>query len=174
MKLYMIMIAGAAVLPAGAAAQEGKPVAPVVASVLDCRGQTEAEARLRCFDQATSALDQAVRSGGLVALDRNAVRTTRRSLFGFNVNLPFFGGGEKAEDEPEEAKQIDAVVRSARAAGFENWQLELDTGAVWQTTEATPKLGMPRTGDKVTIRKSAAGGYMLDYAQRRIRAKRVR
>ena len=173
MKLHIIMVAAAAALPAAAAAQDKKPVPAAVATVVGCRAEADPEARLRCFDQAASALDQAVASGALIALDRDAVRTTRRSLFGLDINLPFFGG-DKGEDEPEEAKEIQAVVKSARETGYANWLLELDTGAYWQTTEATPNLPMPRPGAKVTIRKGLAGGYMLDYAQRRIRAKRIR
>ncbi len=168
-KAFVIVVAGAAV--GSAAAAQAAQQAPAIASVVNCRAVQDPQARLRCFDEAAAALAQAVQGGSLVTLDRESVRKTRRSLFGFDVDLPFFGGGKKHEEQPEE-KEIEAAVKSARGTGNGMWLLTLDTGATWQTTEASPLL-MPKPGDKVTIKKGLAGGYMLQYRKRSTRAKRV-
>ncbi len=158
-------------MASAATAQTSTQTPPAIASVVSCRAVQDPQARLRCFDEAASALSQAVQGGGLVALDRESVRKTRRSLFGFDVDLPFFGGSRKHDEQPEE-KEIEAGVKSARDAGYGTWLVELDTGAKWQTTEANPLL-MLKPGDKVTIKKGLAGGYMLKYRRRATRAKRV-
>jgi hypothetical protein len=169
-KLFGIAVVGAAAASM-AAAQESKQTPPAIASVVNCRTVQDEAARLRCFDAAAAALAQAMEGGNLVAMDRESVRKTRRTLFGFDVDLPFFGGGKKHDEQPEE-KEIEAAVTSAQSAGHGKWLLKLDTGAMWQTIEAAPIL-MPKAGDKVTIRKGVAGGYMLQYRKRTVRAKRV-
>ena len=152
--------------PTGASAES-------VSAIANCRSQSRDEDRLRCYDKAAAALDEAIKSGTVVLVDRDTMKKTRRSLFGLSLPyLPFFGGDD--EKEPQEAKEITAKVKFAQPAGYEMWLLELETGAFWQTTEATPSLMMPRPGTQITIRKSVAGGYMLHMGQRRIRARRVR
>ena len=156
---------------AAAQAPQAQPVAPVVASITKCRSVADEQARLRCYDSAAAALDTATASGSLVVLDRDAVKKTRRSLFGFDIpNLPFFRGN----DDVDSPKEIQAKVTAARAAGFENWVLTLDNGAVWQTTEPTPKLSMPRVGDDIKVKRSVTGTYMVQVGSRNIRARRVR
>jgi hypothetical protein len=158
---------------APAATQTPGAVPPaVVRAPMDCRGLADGPARLRCYDSAVGALAEATRSGTIVVLDRSAVRRTRRSLFGFDLpDLPFFAEGE---DEPKTPKELIAKVKSARPFGHQMWLVELETGATWQTTEATPNLSLPRAGDEIKIRKAVAGGYMLQIGQQFIRTKRVR
>jgi len=168
-----LLLAGALLLaaPAAARAQEKPPVPAVVTSVVTCRTQTDEAARLRCYDAAAAALAEATANGSLLALDKEAVRKTRRSLFGFDIpNLPFF----RDKDDADAPKEIVAKVASVRAAGFENWLMTLDNGAMWQTTEATPKVPMPRAGDEVRFVKGVTGSYMVQVGSRRIRARRVR
>lgn len=169
--LAVALLVGAAQAQAGQAKQDAAPPA-VVQAPLDCRGLAEASARLRCYDAAVGALAEATRSGAIVVLDRNSVRRTKRSLFGFDLpDLPFFGADG---DEPREPKELIAKVKSARPFGHQMWLVELETGASWQTTEPTPNLLLPRPGDEIKIRKSVAGGYMLQIGQQLIRTKRVR
>ena len=100
------MAVGAAVLglvavvtPAGA--QEREPRAgssqPLFDAVLACRSETDPQARLQCFDRTSGALATAAQSGAVVVVDREEVRRTRRSLFGFSLpRLPFFRGDTTA------------------------------------------------------------------------------
>ncbi len=153
------------------AAPRPRPSSPIASAVVQCRGVADEQARLRCYDQAAAAMATALDSGALVALDREGMRSTRRSLFGLGVNLPFLNSGDDEEDEP---KELVATIQSASVFGMDKWSLVLDTGAVWQTTESMSRMLPPRRGDSVKIHKGMAGGYMLDFRGRKLRVRRVR
>lgn len=158
-------------MPAHSAAQRA-PAAEPVAELSRCRGIPESAARLACYDQAADNLTRAIAAKQVVVLDRNDVRKTRRSLFGFSLpQLPFFG---KDSDEAPEAKEIKGKLASARELGYGKWRVRLEEGAVWETTEAASGSVDPRAGDEVTIRKAALGSYFLKFGSSRgVRAKRV-
>ena len=151
------------------AAPAPRPNSPLATAVVQCRGVADEQARLRCYDQAAAAMGTALDSGAMVALDRESLRSTRRSLFGLGVKLPFLSDEDK-EDEPSE---IVAKVTSVNVVGMDKWSLGLDTGAVWQTTESLSRFPPPRRGDTVTIRKGFGGGFMLDFRGRKIRIRRT-
>jgi hypothetical protein len=163
--------AGALALAAAPAQAQEKPQVPaLVKSVVDCRAETNEAARLRCYDEAAGNLARATESGSLVILDREAVRKTRRSLFGFDIpNLPFFRSRNGEEEAP---KEIVAKLTSVRDSGL-YLTLTLDNGAVWQTTEPTPP-ARPKAGDQIRILRGATGAYMVQMGYRRLRARRVR
>jgi hypothetical protein len=164
----------AAAAAAAAAVQPGvgnsPPASPaVVSAVSACRAIAEPGARLACFDRAAESLDAAISRREVVAITRNEVRQTRRSLFGFPVGkLPFFGGSDG-----EEEREITAKIASARALGYEKWRIRLDSGAVWDTIEDVDR-NSPAAGDSVRIRRAALGSYLLSIdGQRGVRARRV-
>ena len=159
-----------------ATAKERKPAStpPQMQALIACRSETNDVARLQCYDRAAAALAEATAAGNVVVIDKEDVKRTRRSLFGFNLpSLPFFDGDDsQKEQEPEE---IEAVVQSARAIGYNMWQMILEGGAVWQTTEASTRLPTPKAGTKVKIRKAALGSYKLSIKDLgHVRAVRVR
>jgi hypothetical protein len=162
-----VLLSGSAL----AAAPGGAQVAPpIIRAPIDCLGIADGAARLRCYDTAVGALAEATRNGAIVVLDEASVRKTRRSLFGFDLpDLPFFN---KAQDEPEAPKELVAKVKSVRPFGHKMWLVEIETGAIWQTTEAQTQ--PPRVGEEIKIRKAIAGGYMIQIGQQLIRTKRVR
>lgn len=162
----------AAAGPAAGAAAQSRPPAQLEA-LLACRANTNEAQRLACYDAAVAQMDQAVRSGSVTVVDRTEVRRMRRSLFGFSIpDIPLLGGGR---DEPEEAKQITAKVRSARSEGYNKWTLTLDNGAVWRTTEALRGFATPKSGATVTLTKGALGSYWLQVGNGRpAKAMRVR
>jgi hypothetical protein len=160
-----------ALAPAATAKEKKPELAASAAAMLKCRSEANAEARLRCYDTAAARFAGEVESGGLMVVDRDGVRKTRRSLFGFDLNLPFLGGDDDGEEAP---KELVGKVKSARVFGYDLWSLELEDGAGWQTTESMARLLPPRPGDTVKIRKAITGGYMLHFAGRQIRVKRVR
>jgi hypothetical protein len=171
MRTFPILAAASAALGvAGAAgAADKKPDVPAVAAdLLRCRGEADDAARLRCYDAAAATLAAGVDKGEVVVLDRETIRKTRNSLFGFSINLPDFGG--KSGPEP---KEVVEAVKSIRAPAQGLWQIQLESGALWQTTELTPTLMPPRVGEKVKIRKGIAGGYMLHLGPRLVRIRRV-
>jgi hypothetical protein len=166
---FMLLAAVAASAPAAAPAADKRPeLAGSAAALLKCRGLADEAARLRCFDAAAATLAAEVDKGELVVIDRETMRKTRASLFGFDINLPDFGG--KGEPAP---KEIVEAVKSVRPYSHGMWQLTLASGAVWQTTEGMPTLAPPRAGEQVKIRKTMAGGYMLHLGSRLIRIRRV-
>lgn len=166
----LIVLLLALALPAHAAAQRSRAAEPV-AELSRCRGIPESATRLACYDQAADSLTRAIAAKQVVVLDRDDVRKTRRSLFGFTLpQLPFFGGGN---DEPPEAKEIKAKLASARELGYGKWRVRLEEGAVWETTEAVSG-STPEAGQEVSIRKAALGSYFLKFGSTRaVRAKRV-
>lgn len=167
-KLIIGMAAGALIAPAlPAIAQRPREQTnnALVEAVVKCRGESDDAARLRCFDAATTALAEATQRGAIVVVDREDVRKTRRSLFGFSLpKLPFFSGDDSVEEAPQE---IEATIKSVRAVGYQKYVIELDSGARWQTTEPNPRPPEPRAGEKIKIKRGVMGAYFLSVGERR-------
>lgn len=173
MRLVIGAVVFAALSSAAAAQQREADNNALITSVLNCRELADDQARLRCFDTAAAALGEASSAGSLVVVDREAVRRTRRGLFGFNMpRLPFFRGDTSQE---EEVSEIEGTIRSVRALDYGKWTLTLDDNSTWQTTEANTHNPAPRAGQSVRIRRAALGSYMLSVeGQRGVRAMRTR
>lgn len=166
-------VMGALCLVSAPAGAQSSPSNALVDAVVRCKGEAEEQARLRCYDSAVAALAQATTSGDIVVVDREDVRKTRRSLFGFSMpNLPFFGRDEsQKEEQPDE---IEAKIQSVRGIGYGKWLIVLDTGARWQTTEGGTLAREPKVGQMVKIKKGAIGSFFLSVDGRRgVRAQRV-
>jgi hypothetical protein len=174
MQIKLLTSLGAALLLASTApaARPKAPDSPLVSAIANCQRQTEDAARLRCYDAAASALTEAASSGKVVLVEREDVRKTRRSLFGFSLpKLPFFSGDDSADDQQDE---LTAKIASARPLGYGKFRLKLEDGALWETTETFTSVKDPRGGDIVVIKKGPLGSYMMRIAgQRALRAKRV-
>lgn len=173
MNARILFLGGVAL--AAAAAASGAPkrtLPPVVQELAACRTLADDAARLKCYDAAAAALARAAESGDVVLVDREDVRKTRRSLFGFNVpKLPFFSGDESASEQRDE---ITAKIAGAHSIGNGKWSIRLDDGAVWETTESKAAVRAPRPGNEVTIKRGSLGGYFLRISgQRTLRARRV-
>lgn len=162
----------ATLAPAAPAAAEKRASNPLIEAVTACRSERDDAARLRCFDAATATLAEAESSGKVVVVDREDVRRTRRSLFGFSLpKLPFFSGDDSAKDQQDE---LTATIADAGSLGHDKYRIRLDDGAIWETTEGWPTVDAPRRGDTVVIKRGALGSYMIRIAgQRGLRAKRV-
>jgi hypothetical protein len=172
-----LMVTAAIVLVLGMASSDAAAQKPasnrLVEAVAACRAEQDDQARLRCFDMAAAALQQATSSGSLMVVDKADVRRTRRSLFGFALpKLPFFSGDDTAEEAPEE---IEAKIASARSLGNDKWQFALDSGAVWQTSQPSPYFKPPKAGQSVRLKKGALGAYFVSVeGGRTVRAMRLR
>ena len=161
-----------AVAAAPASAQD-KPGAEVIRKVAECRAITGDAERLACFDAASAALATAVAKRDVVVLDREEVRRTRRSLFGFSLpKLPFFGGGDKADDkagdapDPEDVVRLDTPVTQVAPFGYGLYTVVLAEGGTWRFTEADRAIA-PRVGDKIAIKRGLIGNYMASLNGRR-------
>ena len=156
----------AASLLAGAASAAG-PGSGVALfdKLLACRDLPDT-ARLACYDTQVNALDAAEKKKDVVVLDREQVRETRRSLFGFPLpNINLFGGGggakgdaiEKAE-KAADISELDSTVASARRLQ-DGWSIVLTKdGGVWEALGRIPF--DPKAGDPVHIGKAAMGSYL--------------
>jgi hypothetical protein len=151
----------------------------VLDSFARCRAIAAAPARADCFDAAARSLETAVKTKEITIVNRQEVRTARRSLFGFTLpRIGLFDGGDRDDSgraaQPEEIKEIETTVASARVVANGRVELRLaDSGAVWTTTDPMPF--PPKAGDKVRIRRGTLGNYFIAVAgQRSVRGMRVR
>ena len=143
-------------LQTGTAAAAERP-AKTLAAVTACRSIVDPAQRLACYDAAVGPFVDAIARGDLKVIDREEVRQTRRSLFGFELpRLPFFSGDDSVRDAP---KEIDTTVASSHEAGYSNWSITMADGSVWQTKEPLPR--DPRGGQAVKIKAGALGNYFL-------------
>ena len=155
--LLLVALAGAASAQRQRPEQE-RPQA--ISRVVQCRGIAAAEERLACYDREVAAMDQAQASGELVAMDRQQVRRTRRSLFG--LALPDLGIFGDDNDEEEEATRIESTVRAATQNSLGKWIIELEDGARWLQTDSRNLSFPPRPGQPIRIRRAALGSYLAN------------
>jgi hypothetical protein len=171
-----IPVALAALMAAPAAGQvpSGDASRRTVESFTACRSIGDDTRRLACFDKAASDLEAAVARKDVTIVDRQDIRRARRSLFGFTLpSFGFLGGGkEDPEDDAPEFKEINTTIKASRQSGIGRYEVTLDDGAVWETTE--PLSFPPRAGAKVRIRQATLGAYFLRVDSRSVRARRVR
>ena len=135
-----------------------------------CRGIADEKARLDCYDGASARLAEAVDKKELVVLDQQEIRETRRSLFGFSVpNIPLFRGEAGGDDG-----KLETTIAAASPLEGGKWQIRLEDGAVWQTSETRLNLSDPRRGQKIVIQRGTLGNYFLRIdGQRGVRGRRV-
>lgn len=155
--LLFVTLAG---LPAAAfaqsdTAQQQRP--ELFEALLRCRAITEAEVKLKCFEDATAALEQAVEQRDVVVADRDQVRETRRRLFGVALpRLPIF-----EDDDEDEIESVEGTVASATQNGNGQWIVRLEDGAIWAQTDNNSLALRPRPGQPVVINRAALGTYMM-------------
>lgn len=144
--------------PAAAADEQPAPLKALEA----CRAISDNAQRLACYDREAGALLQSVERKETVVLDKQEVRKTKRSLFGFTLpKLPFFGGGKEDDKEEAEFTQIEAPIKTVRPIGYGKFRFTLDEGAVWETTEGIN--AFPKPGQKVVIKKGLMGSYFIRF-----------
>lgn len=147
------------------------PPSPELFEALEaCRGITDNNQRLACFDSTSASLSAAVDSKQIVVIEEKEVKKTKRSLFGFRLpDLSIFGGND---NDSEEDKTLTTTIKSLGRAEGGRWNIGIPEGAVWQTTEAMSI--NPAIGDAVEIKAGVMGGYFLKVRNKRmVRAKRI-
>lgn len=159
---YLIAVAALAVVGGSATAKQPIPaqVPPQLQRLLACRSQSDGAARLACFDREAGAAAQGFASGDIVAVDREKIRSTKRSLFGFTIpNLGIFG------DDGNELKQVEGVLAGAGFNRDGGYIFRLQDGARWSQADDKPFAVAPRPGDKVVVKRGAMGSYFLSVAR---------
>ncbi|HEU0135414.1 MAG TPA: hypothetical protein VFR28_11375 [Allosphingosinicella sp.] len=129
----------------------------LIQGIAACRDIADEKARLACYDEAGARLSQAVEKKELVVLDRQEINQTRRSLFGFGLpDIPLFRG-----EGGKDSGQIETVIAGVSPLANGKWQIRLEDGAVWQTTEPWTAASDPKSGQKIVIRRGMMGNYFL-------------
>jgi len=120
-----------------------------------CQSVEDDTARLACFDGAVSNMLAASDSGEVKVIDREDVRETRRSLFGFS--LPSVGlFDDDGEDEEEEL--FSTTIERVRYLSSRKAQFTTAEGAVWEMKNIPRRLREIEPGDTVVF-KGASMGY---------------
>lgn len=170
------MLAGmaAGVLAIGAAplaAQDDAPTAQpdYVENLKTCQTLTDDMARLACFDRAVGAILAANDAGDVQVIDKEDVRETRRSLFGFSLpNIGLFGGGDEADE------LFETTIASVRYTGRNSARFTTAEGAVWELNNIPSRLRTIKDGDAVEFKKATMGYFFVRIAgQTGIKGRRV-
>ena len=169
----LIALSGLSAAPA-AAAPKVQPRPEIFTRLLDCRTVADSTQRLACYDQQVAAIENAAQRDEVVVLDKEELKKTRKSLFGFSLpKLPFLGGGDGKGEESPESLSLESTIAGLSSLGYGKWAIRLEDGAEWQLTEALPNR-TPKTGMKVEIKRAAMGSFMLSINDwHPVRAKRV-
>ena len=170
--IHGVTVATLVALALGSAAASAEPKsASEIAAVGACRAIADSASRLACFDKAAAELQQALDRKTLTVLDREGVRQTKRSLFGFALpSIPLFNRSD--ETKRDEFTEIETTAAQVRSIGNGKFEFTLPDGAHWQTTDPSPM--EPKIGTKLRIKKAALGSYFLfaDH-ERPVRARRI-
>lgn len=156
--------------PAHAAEVAQRPATPAtpppsqVRDLIGCRNVSEPTARLACYDSHAGALANAIESRDVVVVDREQVRNTRRSLFGFSLpNFNLFGHSN-GDDPEEEIREITGTVASAQRVNYA-WVVTLADGSRWRQTDDTVLALSPRAGMPARVERAALGSYRMILAR---------
>lgn len=128
-----------------------------------CRTIAGDSERLACFDKVTATLVTAADEGDLSVVDREQVRKTRRTLFGFALpDLGIFGRSDKAKDK-DEVDQIEVLNTTIASSRMTPDGIEFKTveGAVWLIGSPPRRLMTPRAGQPVEFRKGSLSSYFI-------------
>ncbi len=151
----MIFVSAGSALAAAPAAS-----APASAAQLDrllaCRANPDPAQRLACFDRESAGLAEGIAKRDVVVMDREAVRSTKRTLFG--LSLPRIN---ILDDGKDEVTQLDGVIESVGRNRDGGLFLILQGGARWTQIDSKTVAVEPRPGNKVVIRKGALGSYVM-------------
>lgn len=169
--LIAVIALAAAAGPAAAAPRARDAAAAVITELTGCKATADNAARLACFDAATAKLAAATAAGDVKIIDREDIRETRRSLFGFELpHVAFFKGDDTAADTPA---SIDTTIKAVGGSEYGKFTITMEDGAVWRTTEPLPR--DPRAGMAVHIKRGALGNYFMQVAaMRSVTAQRIR
>ncbi len=153
-----------AVLAASAStvnAQEtfAEPTEDYLEALKSCQSVTEDIARLQCFDAAVGNIVTATETGDVQVIDREDVRETRRSLFGFSLpDIGLFGGGD---DDEEEDELFQTTIESVRYIGRRGARFTTAEGAVWEMSNVPRRMRQIRPGDEVVFREASLGYFFV-------------
>lgn len=142
-----------------------------------CRLLSDDAARLACFDRAVGEIVVANEAGDVRIIDREDVRQTRRELFGFTVPEVGILKDSNAADpdaEREASETLETSITSVRYFSNKKFRITTAEGAVWEISNAPPRLRTIEPGDKVVFKQASLGYYFVRInGQLGVKGKRV-
>jgi hypothetical protein len=124
--------------------------------LLACRANADPAQRLACFDRESAGLAEGIAKRDVVVMDREAVRSTKRTLFA--LSLPRIN---ILDDGKDEVTTLEGVIERVSRNSDGGLFLFLQGGARWSQIDSKTVAVEPRPGDKVVIRKGALGSYVM-------------
>ena len=122
-----------------------------------CQTLTDDVARLACFDSTVGAILAANEAGEVQVIDKEDVRETRRSLFGFSLpQIGLFGGEDDEEDE-----LFETTIASVRYLRSNSARFTTSEGAVWELNNIPSRLRTIKSGDTVVFKKASLGFFFV-------------
>lgn len=140
--------------------QSESPAASVdyVAQLKACRDIPGESQRLACFDTAVGAMVAATETGEVNIVNREDVRQTRRSLFGFTMPK---GGIFGSNDDEADSAMLESTIADVRRSQGRTIVITIAEGSKWQISNVPMRLRPPRVGDAVVFKRASLGSYFI-------------
>lgn len=171
-RAFALCSAGVSVALALSAAPVQAQEADYVAALKACRSIVDETERLTCYDTKVAEMVMASEAGDMRIVDREDVRRTRRQLFGFTVpDLDILKGDET---DKETSELLQTTITSARKTGRNSWRFTTAEGAVWEISNAPPRLAGIAAGASVEFKKASLGYFFIRIdGQMGVKGKRI-
>jgi len=121
--------------------------------VQQCRSISDRDARLACFDKASTPIPLVAAPPRVQSPDRADTPERQRASRSTRA---------QAAPPPESALGAAHLV-SLREGTPGQWQFTLDNGSRWRMIEGKSAMDLPKRGATITVRHTALGGYLLDW-----------
>ena len=170
----VLLLAATIAMATMASAKEAETPQPAPAAltrVIACGTVADPSERLACYDREVKTMNEAQQKGDLIAMDRQQVRKTRRSLFGLALpDLGVFGDSES--DDGNSA--IETTIKSVSETPDRKWIFTLAEGSRWVQLDTRNFVVDPAPGQPIRIRRAAMGSYLANVnKQVAIRVRRI-
>jgi hypothetical protein len=68
---------------------------------------------------------------------------------------------EKEEQKKSEPESVHSTITQSQKSGLNHFVVMLDNGQVWEETDGSRRIGLPKVGQPVEISKGRFGGYRM-------------
>jgi hypothetical protein len=170
---YLALGLAVVLIASPSVAKDESVASPLIDALERCLLIQNSAERLACTDVAARRLVDASRRRDVVIVDRDEMKKTRKSLFGFALpRIGLFGKG--GPDSGDEVDRVESVIARVAMVGYGKIAITLDDGARWTTTDAWADPLPPKVGATLIIKRGAIGSYMVSVeGGRSVRAMRV-
>lgn len=171
--LAALMALGAAPFVTGASeAQESQ-----IDKIYACSSQTDAGARLACFDAAVAAMKQAQAAGDVSVVSRAQIQQAEKDSFGLApaAQASAVAGVVAPAAPTTEPDRVAVTIVSAKKRDNGKFRFTLDDGQIWDQTDTVSLRMLPSEPFQGEIRRAALGSFLLKPADKpAVRVKRIK